>query len=225
MLPVINCSRLNYFKLSVWLFSLLISHAGVSQANCHLKKDDNDIKVYLCDSEIGNFKTIVVELDVPATLSQYAAIVMDIDNYYKWQYKAIGPRLVGRVSQTELYYYSEVQTPWPTDNRDMIFHLNMHQDSVTKVIVVDLVETPDYIPRVKGVVRIPKAESTLTISPIDKTNVRVHYIIDVDPGGSVPAWIANMFAAQAPWHTYNNLREQIKGQGENRISVDYIEDY
>jgi hypothetical protein len=216
---------LNYTKISIWLLSILLSHTGVSQANCNLRKDDDGIKVYLCDSEIGNFKTIVVELDVPATLSQYAALVLDVDSYHEWQYKAIGPKLVGQISETELYYYSEVQTPWPTDNRDMIWHMDMQQDPVTKIIVVDLVEIPDYIPRVKGVVRIPNAHSTLTISPIDKTNVFVHYIIDVDPGGSVPAWIANMFAAQAPWHTYNNVRERIKSQGEKRISVPFIEDY
>jgi hypothetical protein len=181
--------------------------------------------VYLCDSEISNFKTIVVDLEVPATLSQYAALVMDIESYHKWQYKAKGARLLDQVSQTELYYYLAIETPWPIDDRDMIWHLTMNQDSATKVIVVDLVEIPDYIPRVEGVVRIPKAKSTLTIKPIDKTHVHVHYIIDVDPGGTAPAWIVNMFAAQTPWNTYNNLRERIKSQGENRISVSYIEDY
>ena len=203
----------------------MLSHASVSQTNCELRKDDDDIKVFLCDSKISNFKTIVVELDVPATLSQYAALVMDIDSYHEWQYKAIGARLVGQVNETDLYYYLEIDTPWPTDNRDMIWHLIMNQDPVTKVVVVDLEEIPDYIPKVDGVVRIPKANSTLTISPIDKTNVRVHYIIDVDPGGAAPAWLVNMFAAQTPWNTYNNLRERLKAQGENRISVPYIEDF
>ena len=74
-------------------------------------------------------------------------------------------------------------------------------------------------------VRIPKAIATLTVTPIDKTNVHVHYIIDVDPGGAIPAWVTNMFAAQAPWHTYNNLRERIIAQGEERITVPYFEDY
>jgi hypothetical protein len=225
LLPVINSSNLNYTKISIWLLSLFLSHTGVSQANCELRKDDDDIKVYLCDSEISNFKTIVVDLEVPATLSQYAALVMDIESYHEWQYKATGARLVGQVSKTEIYYYLAIDTPWPTDDRDMIWHLTMNQDPATKVIVVDLVEIPDYIPRIEGVVRIPKAKSTLTISPIDKTHVHVHYIIDVDPGGTAPAWIVNMFAAQTPWNTYNNLRERIKSQGENRISVPYIEDY
>lgn len=216
---------MKYFKLCIWIFSLLLSHAGVSQNNCNLKKDDDGILVYLCDSEISNFKTIIVELDVPATLSQYAAMVLDIKQYHKWQYKSIDPRLVGQISNTELYYYSEVQTPWPTSNRDMIWHLNMYQDPSTKVMVLDLVAVPDYLPEVKGVVRVPQAHSVLTVTPIDKGNVHVHYKIDVDPGGSIPAWVTNMFAALAPWHTYNDLRERIKAQGKDRVTVSFIEDY
>ena len=207
------------------ILALLQPFWAVSQVNCDLKKDDNNILVYLCDSGYSNFRTIVVELDVPATLSQYAAMVLDIDQYPEWQYKANGPRLVGQISNTELYYYSEVQTPWPTSNRDMIWHLNMQQDPETKVIVSKMVAAPDYLPEVDGVVRIPEATAILTITPIDKINVHVHYTIDVDPGGAVPAWIANMFAAQAPWQTYNALRERIKAQGEHRITVPFIEDY
>jgi hypothetical protein len=203
----------------------MLAHAGVSQNNCDLKKDDDGINVYLCDSEIGNFKTIIVEMDMPATLSQYAAMVLDIDSYHLWQYNAIGPRLVTQISKTELYYYSEVDTPWPSTNRDMIWHLNMSQNPETKVLASVLTIYPDYIPKVEGVVRIPKANALLTVTPIDKTNVHIRYVLDIDPGGSVPAWLTNMFAAMAPWHTYNNLRDQIIAQGEDRKSLPFIENY
>lgn len=215
---------MKHLKLALCLL-LFISHLGVSQTNCALKIDDNDISVYLCDSRIGKFKTIVVELDVPATVSQYAAIVLDVERYHEWQYKAVNPRLVERVSETELYYYSEVQTPWPTSNRDMIWHIKITQDTLTKVMVSEQTIFPDYLPKVDGVVRIPEARATLTVTPIDKTHVHVHYILDVDPGGAVPAWIANIFAAQAPWHTYNNFVQLVIAQGDNRISVPFIEDY
>jgi START domain-containing protein len=216
---------LRYFYLYICLLALAVSNFGFAQENCDLRKSDDGILVYLCEPEIGNFKTIKVELEVPATLSQYAALVLDVDSYEDWQYKSIDPRLVDRVSETEYYYYLQVQSPWPIDNRDMIWHLTMQQNPVTKVVTVELVEMPDYIPKTEGVVRIPQAHSTLTVTPIDKTNVQVQYIINVDPGGDIPAWIANMFAAMAPWHTYNNFRERIKAQGENRITVPFIKDF
>ena len=160
-----------------------------------------------------------------ATLSQYAAIIYHVENYHEWQYNAVAPRLVTRISDTELYYYTQVDTPWPIANRDMIWHQIMKQDLVTKIITVDMVEMPDYLPKVEDVVRVPNAHSTLTITPIDKTNLHLRYVIDVDPGGAVPAWISNMFAALAPWHTFNTIRERIKAQGDNRITVPFIKDY
>jgi hypothetical protein len=216
---------LKYSLFGIWLTVLLLSNVSFSQSNCDLKKETDGIKVYLCDSEVSKFKTIIAELDVPATLSQYAAKVLNVDKYHEWQYKAVDPRLVGQISDMELYYYSEVQTPWPTSNRDMIWHMKMTQDATTKVLVVELIEMPDHLPEVDDVIRIPKAHSILTVTPIDETNVRVHYIIDVDPGGEIPAWITNMFAAQAPWQTYNSFREQIITQGEDRITVPFIEDF
>jgi hypothetical protein len=50
-------------------------------------------------------------------------------------------------------------------------------------------------------------------------------VIDVDPGGDIPAWIANMFAAMAPWHSYNNFRKIIISQEDERITIPFIEDY
>jgi START domain-containing protein len=216
---------MNKSSMGPWLISFLISLGSYAQDNCSLKKDDEGIKVYLCDSETSNFKIIQVELDVPATISQYAATVIDIDQYHEWQYKIIGIKTLKKISNTELYYYSEVHTPWPTANRDFIFHLQMRQDPETKVLTVELTEIPDYLPEKDGIVRIPQAHSILTVTPIDKTNVHVRYVLDIDPGGEVPAWIANLFSAQAPWYTYKNLKDRIKAQGEERITVPFIEDY
>jgi len=213
-------------KFLILFFSGLFAVAIASaQTNCQLKKDDEGIKVFLCDSEISDFKTIVVDFVAPATLSQYAALILDVDNYYTWQYKIEQQKVVARKSKTDLHYYSLVETPWPTANRDMIFHLQMSQDSITKVLTVLLTQVADFMPEVDGVVRIPMAHSVLTVSPLDKTNVHVRYVLDIDPGGYVPAWVANMFSALAPWHSYNNFRNSIIYQGEERITVPFITDF
>lgn len=214
----------NYILIIGLIFSLFSSTAK-SQGNCNLKKDNNGIKVYLCDSKLSDFKSIVVELDMPATLSQYAAHVFAIENYKYWHYKAIEPHLLKRVSNTELYYYSEVEAPWPVDNRDFIFHINMSQDSITKVLTMSLTAVPDYLPIKEGIVRVSEGHAVLKVTPIDKYNLHVKYVIDLNPGGSVPPWIANMFAARAPWETYNNFRNRIIAQGEKRITVPFIQDY
>ena len=213
-----------YFLLLSIIFSTL-SLDGYGQVNCSLKKDDENIKVYLCDSDISDFKTIMVTLEMPATISQYAALALDVEKYKKWQYKVFDQHILKRTSDTEFIYYSAVDTPWPTTNRDMIFHMQLKQDSITKELSVKLTALPDYLEPSSSFVRIQQCYSMLTVTPIDKNHVKVHYIIDIDPGGVVPAWIANLFAAQAPWQTYYNFRQEIISQGEDRITVPFIKDY
>ena len=151
--------------------------------------------------------------------------MLDIASYEEWQYKTFGTEVVKKVSQTELYYYSEIKTPWPTSNRDFIFHLKLNQSSETKVVTMSLTEMPDFVPRKEGVVRLPKANSILTLTPLDSENIKVRYVLDVDPGGEIPAWVSNMFAALAPWNTYNNLRNRLISQGNKRVTVPFIEDF
>ena len=196
-----------------------------AQENCSLKKDSEGVKVYLCENEQRAFKTIIVELEVPATLSQYAAKVLDVENYFRWQDRIKDQKIVKQVSNTELYYHSEVNVPWPAADRDYIFHLNMQQDPESKVISMTLTEMPDFLPRKEGVVRVPYAKSLLTLTPISATRVSVRYVLDVDPGGEIPAWLVNMFAANTPWNTYVNFRKQIIAQGQERQEVDFIKNY
>ncbi len=213
-----------YFGFTL-VMCFLANTLTFAQQDCELKKSANDIKVYLCDNETQKFKTIIVELEMPATLSQYAALVLDINNSNKWQYKVAKQEVLKTISATELYYYSEVSPPWPVSNRDVIFHMILRQDSASRRLTVTLEAMPKYLPENDGVVRLPYAESTLTVDPIDKGHVKVRYELDVDPGGDVPAWVINLFAPNAPWHTYNNFRELIKEQGTNRVEVPYIKNF
>lgn len=207
---------------------LLVVHAwniSVAQENCVIKKDDEGVKVYLCDNNKSNFKTIIVELEVPATLSQYAAQVLDIANYPNWQDRVEQQKIIKQISETELYYYAQVSAPWPASYRDYIFHLNLEQDSITKVLKMSLKEMPNYLPKVDGIIRIPFAESLLTITPISAKRVNVRFVLDIDPGGELPPWLVNMFAANTPWNTYVNFRQLIIEQGEQRQEVDFIQNY
>jgi hypothetical protein len=38
------------------------------------------------------------------------------------------------------------------------------------------------------------------------------YIFEIDPGGSTPAWLVNMFADKGPYETFKQLGEALKNQ-------------
>lgn len=181
----------------------------LGQKDCILKKDDDSIKVYLCAAEQIKFKSIKATFTVQATLSQLAAFVLDVSFYNSWQYKTIHARKVKMISEQELIYYTEIIAPWPVSNRDMVVNLRLVQDPETKVVTIFANSVPELLPANKDIVRVPMSRASWTVVPVSTNLLKVEYVMQIDPGGLVPAWMVNMVAAQAPYDSFKNLKDKI----------------
>ena len=201
-------------SITFWLavLILLLPKLAFSQSDCDLKKDKDNIKVYSCKVENSDFKIVRAEFELNATIDQYIATVLDVARYKEWHYRSINPRLLKKISKNELIYYTEVSAPWPVSNRDLVLNLKLDYDSTTKVLTVKLECLPDYLPTVENVVRVPKSYSEMKFTSISKSKLKVEYFIHVDPGGQIPAWIANMFSTQGPYETFKNLIDRLEHQ-------------
>ena len=107
----------------------------------------------------------------------------------------------------ERYAYSEIGMPWPFDNRDIVMHEQIvHNDNGASVIMklhMGLVHEK------KGTIRMPVAEGGWYFSKEgNKTGIRYEFL--GDPGGSIPAWVVNMFIVEGPYSTLSNLKEQLE---------------
>ena len=204
-----------------FLLSFLIIAASISpsfaQDNCTLRKNQEGIKVYLCETEGSPFKTIKVSFEAKGSIKSYASGVLNINNYKSWQVNISNIKTLKQISKTELIYYSEIDIPWPIDHRDIIFHLTVNQDKKSKVLTIALNHLPTYIPEKEDIIRISLAESALTVTPISSNHLKVEYTLQVNPGGDIPAFIANMFAANTPWNTFYNFRNKLES---NEFKID-----
>ncbi|HEX3385072.1 MAG TPA: START domain-containing protein, partial [Mucilaginibacter sp.] len=123
------------------------------QTDWKLRSDNNGIKVYSSIIPSSKIKAIKVEATFDASAQQLAAVVMDVSTSTEWVSHLKSAILIKRVSANELYYYSEVDLPWPAANRDFVAHLTATQDPDTKIITVDGPAVPGYVPEKKGIVR------------------------------------------------------------------------
>ena len=146
---------------------------------------------------------------LPATLSQLVTVILDVNTGAQWLYSTKSSSLLQQVSPSELYYYSEINVPWPVSNRDFIAHLIVTQDAHTKTVTVNGPTVPDFVPVKKDIVRVARSDGQWIITPIDKNHSKVEYTLQVDPGGSVPAWLINLFATRAPYESFRNLKRQL----------------
>ncbi|MDB5032712.1 START domain-containing protein [Mucilaginibacter sp.] len=193
-----------------------------AQNDWKLSTEKDGIKVYTSIMPDSKIKAIKVQRDLNATSSQLVALLMDINTAPNWVYHVKSAKLIKQVSPAELYYYSEVSLPWPTQNRDFVAHLIVSQDPDTKVVTIDGPAVPGFVPLKKGIVRIDNSVGKWIITPIGPDQLHVEYSIHVDPGGSLPAWLVNLFATDAPLQIFRNLKTQLQKQAYKNTSLAFV---
>lgn len=200
----------------------LVFTGGIAQKDWELKSDREGIAVYTRLYPGSKFKAVKVYCTLPATLSQLVAVILDVNTGAQWLYSTKSSSLLKQVSPSELYYYSEVNVPWPVNNRDFIAHLIVSQDARTKTVTVNGPTVADYIPHKKDVVRVARSDGQWIISPVDKNHIKVEYTLQVDPGGSVPAWLINLFATKGPYESFRNLKQHLQKPQYSNIHLPFI---
>jgi hypothetical protein len=199
---------------SNFIFLLLFFQAAffsaLGQNNWVLKKEKDSIRVYNRSNEQSKFNDLRVETILRTSLSGLAAVILDIGNYPNWSFNTKTAYLLKQISPSEIYFYSEINSPWPASNRDLAVHLHITQDPVSRVMHIRSDEVPNYIPQKQNIVRVRVSREIWTVTPLDRTTIRIEYELEIDPGASAPAWLVNSFATKGPYETFKNLREQIK---------------
>ena len=114
--------------------------------------------------------------------------------------------------------------PWPVSNRDVIVHLKVEQDPLTKKMTFTANGMPDYIPEKEGITRVPMSKSKWIVVPVSPNKLKVEYSMNIDPSGSVPAWMMNMVSADGPFESFYTLKNKIKERNYTNADAPFIVD-
>lgn len=211
------------YKRLALLFLLFTNCAMAQPGGDWVLKENNDgVRIFTRDAENSKVKAIKVECQLNATLSQVVAALMDVKNSEEWLYHTASNYIVKQVSPSELYYYSLVEMPWPVSDRDFIAHLIVSQNAVTKVVTIDAPCVADMVPVKPKVVRIADSRGKWVLSPIGNDRVKVVYTLHADPGGSIPAWLTNLFVTQGPKQSFKKLKVHLQKPVYKNVKLDYI---
>jgi hypothetical protein len=206
--------------ISILLFFKLISAFGQTDWTLNTEKDG--IKIYTSLVPGSKIKALKVECEFKATASQFVTLLLDVKNCPEWVYHTKSCVLVKQVSPSELYYYSEVNLPWPAENRDFIAHLTVTQNPDTKVVTVNGPVVTNLVPIKANIVRISDSNGKWVITPADDGQVKIVYTLHVDPGGALPAWLVNMFATEGPMQIFKNLKTELQKPAYKNAVLPFI---
>ena len=146
---------------------------------------------------------------------------MDIKNAPEWVYATKSCVMLKQVSPSELYYYSEIKLPWPVQNRDFVAHLTATQNPDTKVVTIDGPVVNGMVRVKEGIVRVERSRGKWVLTPAGNT-VKIEYTLQTDPGGTIPAWIVNLFATDGPMQSFKNLKLQLQKPAYKDVSASYV---
>jgi hypothetical protein len=199
------------YILFLWIFIyLLICISVKSQENWALKKDKYGIKVFTRKTGGFRFDELKVECEFEGRISQLAAVLLDADNHYRWVYKTTKSQLLKATGTADIFFYNEIECPWPLENRDIVVHMNLIQNRENKVMTVEAQNADGYLPVNNKIVRVKYSRVTWTVTPLNDKQFKVDYRIQIDPGGSVPAWLVNLSISKGPFESFMKLKEEIK---------------
>jgi len=203
-------------------FLFLLPLFTIQQPEYQLSTDKDGIRIYTATNADAKVKPIKVECTFNATPAQLVAVLLDIKNYPDWAYHTKSSTIIKQVSSLELYYYSEVNVPWPGQNRDFVSHVTASQNPETKVVTVEAPNVPGMVPEKSGLYRTHTSKGKWIITPEGSDKIKVVYYLQIDAGGAAPAWLVNMFITDGPLQTFIKLRKQVQKAEYKEVRLEFI---
>ena len=210
-------------KYILFLFLLIYQNfLTVAQEKWELKKSSDGIEIFTKKIDNSNFKAFKANMKIDNSVHEFVALLKDVESLTKWAYKTILTSLLDKSGDTIQKYYSIARAPFPYKDRDGIYinifkwYPNTNTLFVEIKIVDEDVNSKGKFVRLKG-----KGYWKVIVLPSNKIDIT--FQMQIDPGGNVPAWMANIFVEDSPFFTMTKLREEIKNKKYQGKKYDFMD--
>jgi hypothetical protein len=180
-----------------------------------LSNKKNGIGVYTAPGGHDGLKLINVTAEMTGSLQRVKQIFTDISIQKEWVYGTRKSYLVKKQDENSLLYYNETGLPWPANNRDVVIRMEIEEDPALKSLVIRQESEKGTFPANKGVVRVQHLSGKWIFTETGNKKLKAVYYLDIDPGGSLPAWVVNLFITKGPYETFVKLQQLLSERGSN----------
>jgi hypothetical protein len=172
-----------------------------------LVKQKNGIGVYTAPGGHDGLKLIKVTAEMTGSLQGVKQLFTNIPIQKEWVYGTRKSYLVKKQDENSLLYYNETGLPWPANNRDVVIRMVMEEDPPLKSLVIRQESEKGSFPANKGVVHVQHLSGKWIFTETGNKKLKAVYYLDIDPGGSLPAWVVNLFITKGPYETFVKMQQ------------------
>lgn len=219
---------LPFIALLALLFSTFASAADstelkVDQRQWKLVSERDGIKVYMAHSDESRVKTFRGVMDVEIDdIYSLLALADDYEFYSRWLYLISELSEVRKRTPQDRDVLVRTRLPWPVADRDAGLALVFHQDPKTLSFGYALKARDGIIPVNDKYVRIPEMVGHFNATPLGGKKVRIDFEVLLDPGGYIPAFLANFILKDIPYQSLQRFRRVINTERFQGYYVDYL---
>lgn len=199
--------------MNEYLFLILLFINPFPDLDWNLKKDKDGIKIYtrsVQGSSIEEYKAITTIEKY--SLSDVLKVISDVENYESLFPDCMNPKVLKQDGEYYSVVYTQTKGPFPVKDRDSVFEQKTQIGNNGKYAKISLIAMPGYFAEDKKFVRIRKGSGFWELTEDDNENVKVIYQFHGEPGGEIPAWLANSFVVRHPFETLKNLKNRVKNK-------------
>lgn len=193
----------------LFLFIALTPALLLGQEEWKSRQDKSGIVIQTRSSDYSEFDEFKAVTLINQSLDAFVAVILDIDRIPDWMHSVEHSRLLERTGDTLQVYYTEASVPFPLKNRDGIYRNRLTWDPAEQTLLVAIEILPDYLEKKDKLVRISQGRGFWKARVIGPKLLELTFQMQVDPGGSIPTWLANMFVVDTPFETLVKLKEII----------------
>lgn len=195
----------------IFIFTLLFYLNGpcMAQGEWDLIKSKDGIEVFTRTNNIMSFKEFKGKMIIASNVSDFMSVLYDVEGLISWGYNLTTARLLERSADSLQIYYAVAKSPWPYKDRDGVYlnRFSWDEQSKTLVVAIELLEDP--IETGGNFVRID-GYGSWKVRELSSEEIEIVFQMQIDPRGSIKAWMANMFASDTPFYTLKGLKEALK---------------
>ena len=191
------------FKYFILFSIFLFSYQKEFPTDWVLKKDKNQIKVYLRNLDY-NSQQYRAETIVEADINSVSSHILDFNNSFKWMYKLKSSKILSKKSDSLFYVYFTIKMNWPLKNRDLVSDVIVSKTE--NKIIIELNSVPGYVEINPNFERIKDTKSVWKIEYLTKNKTKVslqsYAVIE-----GIPTFISDFFILESPLYSLNNLKD------------------
>jgi hypothetical protein len=211
---VMSCLRIYKSELKMmnkFFLLILLFINPFPDSEWKLKKEKDGIEIYTRSIEGSSFDEFrgITKIE-NSSLEEVLAVILDVKNYESLFPNCMNPKVLKQDGKYYDIHHIQVKAPWPVKNRDTVYEQKAVVDENGKHAFVSLKPLPDFIVEDKDFVRIREGSGFWEIEEDNSKNVTVIYQFHGEPGGEIPAWLANSFVVTQPMQTLINLKSRLK---------------